>query len=462
LGAVKSERGPLIYLVGAGLIFSFLIGAVAANPSMLAGLTSSNYFPTTRHYTLIIEGKDIQEGPNAVWHAWTYNGTVPGPTLHAWVGDKLVVHVINRLDLMHSFHTHLVNYNFSNDASQANIIFGMGNGSMIMPGMSYTYYLNASYPGVFMYHCHSSDQHPISYHIGQGLYGVIVVEDPKHPPPTLAHDWTIAMAEMGPNVTGTGAAPFIMDGIGFPGGEQALMNLYYSQGITGVEATFNKTLLTFVAHVGDTVRFNLVNAGNLLHTFHLHDAELISEFQFPGVPYNDANVPLVPAATDSVLVTLHQVGLFLFHCHVVTHADAGMIGVLLVLPSGPVSSTTTGGTPTSATQFATSTTSVSSTTQSTSPFTSMVSIPMGSGTNMSSKGYSPDVITVVIGVNNTVMWMNNDEAAHTVTGDNGAFDSGYIGPGLSWSWTFGTAGTYSYHCSYHSWMTGTVIVLPKP
>lgn len=443
------------------MILAFFAGAFVANPGLLTSTSkASTYVPVTRHYTLVIEGADIQEGPNAVWHAWTYNGTVPGPTLHAWVGDKIVVKVYNHLNLMHSFHTHLVNYNFSNDASQANIIVGMGTGSMIMPGQNYTYYLNATYAGVFLYHCHSSDQHPISYHIGQGLYGIIVVDDPNHPPPPLAHDWTVVMAEMGPNVTGTGAAPYIMDGKGFPGGEMALMNLYSSQGIAGVEAQFNKTLLAFEARVGQTIRFNLANAGNLVHTFHLHDAELISEFQFPGVPYDDANVPLDPAVTDSVLVHLTQPGVFLFHCHVVTHADAGMIGVLVVLPANASSTgTTTTSRTTSGSTMPMPSTSSSAT--STSLFTSMVTILPGSGSNLSSRGYAPDVIHVVIGVNNTVEWMNSDQAAHTVTADSGLFVSGAIDPGQNWSYTFTTPGTYTYHCDYHYWMTGTVVVTSK-
>jgi FtsP/CotA-like multicopper oxidase with cupredoxin domain len=388
LGIVEStDRGHLVFLVGAGLVLSFLAGAFVSNPSILSsGSASVSYTPTTRHYTLVIQGADIPEGPNAVWTAWTYNGTVPGPTLHAWVGDKIVVKVINHLNLMHSLHTHLVNYNFSNDANQANVIVGMGARSMIMPGQNYTYY-DATYAGVFLYHCHSSDQHPISYHMAQGLYGIFVIDDPKHPPPHLAHDWTVVMAEMGPNVTGTGAAPYIMDGMGFPGGEMALMNLYNTKGIAAIEGQFNKTLLTFVARVGDTVRFDLANVGNLVHTFHLHDAELVSEFQFPGVPYDDADVPLDPAVTDAVLVTLKQPGIFLFHCHVVTHADAGMIGVLVVLPAnGPVPSPSTTASTTSNTSSLTSTTSSST---PTSPLTSMVSILLNAAANTTSKGCSP-------------------------------------------------------------------------
>jgi FtsP/CotA-like multicopper oxidase with cupredoxin domain len=460
------DRSPLVFLVTAGLIFAFLVGLYLGGGGMLASLsTPSLYTPTTRHFTLYAEPTDIPEGPTAVWHAWTYNGTVPGPTLHAWVGDTIVVKVYNRLNLIVSFHTHLVNYNFTMDASQANVITGMGVGSMISPGSSYTYTYNATYAGVFLYHDHSSDKYPISYHMGQGLYGVFVIDDPKHPPPTLAHDWPVAMAEMGAQINGTGYAPYIMNGIGFPGGEPALMNLYASQGMAGVAATFNKTLPAFEAHVGDTVRFDVFNPGaplGLVHTFHLHDSELIDEFGNPGVPYNDANIPLDPGATSAALATLTQPGVFLFHCHVIPHADAGMIGVLIVLPKTPVpTSTSTVSSMTMSMENMSS--STSTTTQSTAPNSGagsvMVMIPPNSGVNPSAKGYSPDVIHVVIGVNNTVTWMNDDNSVHTVTSQTaGLFDSGNLNTGQSWTYTFKTPGTYQYHCIYHGWMTGTVVV----
>lgn len=86
-----------------------------------------------------------------------------------------------------------------------------------------------------------------------------------------------------------------------------------------------------------------------------------------------------------------------------------------------------------------------------------VSIQPGSGANTTSLYYSPQTITVVIGVNNNVIWINNDNAIHTVTGT-GVFDSGYIQPGQSWTCTFSTPGTYHCHCSIHPWMTGTVVV----
>jgi plastocyanin len=78
---------------------------------------------------------------------------------------------------------------------------------------------------------------------------------------------------------------------------------------------------------------------------------------------------------------------------------------------------------------------------------------------MGNLAYDPDVIKVVIGVNNTVVWRNNDNVIHTATGTNfTGFSTGNINPGASESVTFNTPGTYPYHCIYHPGMVGTVIV----
>ena len=92
------------------------------------------------------------------------------------------------------------------------------------------------------------------------------------------------------------------------------------------------------------------------------------------------------------------------------------------------------------------------------------SAPPGYSGGKTTYGFSPDVVTVVIGKNNTVFWTNDDAAPHTVTSDTaGIFDSGTAGPlttqGGTYQFTFTTPGTFTYHCSYHAWMQGTVIVL---
>jgi len=70
--------------------------------------------------------------------------------------------------------------------------------------------------------------------------------------------------------------------------------------------------------------------------------------------------------------------------------------------------------------------------------------------------FAPDSRSVKVG--DSVTWTNQDGATHTVTADDGAFDSGNLAGGKSFSFTFDEAGTFAYHCNIHRRMTGTVTV----
>ena len=86
-----------------------------------------------------------------------------------------------------------------------------------------------------------------------------------------------------------------------------------------------------------------------------------------------------------------------------------------------------------------------------------VNIPRAAGSKQA-LNYSPNTLTLVIGVNNTVNFVNQDTFTHTVTANDGTFNSGDIAAGNTWNHTFSTAGTFSFHCAYHGWMTGTIVV----
>jgi plastocyanin len=66
--------------------------------------------------------------------------------------------------------------------------------------------------------------------------------------------------------------------------------------------------------------------------------------------------------------------------------------------------------------------------------------------------------TLEISAGASVSWTNTGQVVHTVTADNGAFNSGEMSPGATVTGTFNTPGTYTYHCSIHPDMTGTLIV----
>jgi len=69
--------------------------------------------------------------------------------------------------------------------------------------------------------------------------------------------------------------------------------------------------------------------------------------------------------------------------------------------------------------------------------------------------FNPATSTVSAG--GTVSWTNADSAAHTVTFDGGP-DCGHLNTTQSVTATFPSAGTYSYHCTIHPSMKGTVTV----
>jgi plastocyanin len=100
----------------------------------------------------------------------------------------------------------------------------------------------------------------------------------------------------------------------------------------------------------------------------------------------------------------------------------------------------------------------------TSPATPDTSPPAATSDGGASSGaakiegfaFHPDTIKVSAG--QKVTWTNDDGTSHTVTADDGSFDSGSVAGGKSFTFTFAEARTFKYHCSIHSSMVGTVNV----
>ena len=71
--------------------------------------------------------------------------------------------------------------------------------------------------------------------------------------------------------------------------------------------------------------------------------------------------------------------------------------------------------------------------------------------------YQPDPVTVQAGQSITWTWEDQGNQ-HSVSADDGSFESCLQGAGSTFTATFTKAGTYAYHCSIHSQMKGTVTV----
>ena len=86
-----------------------------------------------------------------------------------------------------------------------------------------------------------------------------------------------------------------------------------------------------------------------------------------------------------------------------------------------------------------------------------ITIPAGAST-MGAAAFGQNPLTIPIGT--TVTWVNDDTVQHTVTDLGGSFDSNYIQPGESWSFTFNDIETFTYEDAYYGFtdMNGCLVV----
>jgi nitrite reductase (NO-forming) len=373
-------------------------------------------------FTLVAMTSKIQIAKNVYYNAWTFNGTVPGPTI--WVRQCENVHftLINNDTMPHSIDFHAAEVNWAT-------VYGP-----VAPGKSSSFDFAPAYPGVFMYHCGVP---PVLEHIGNGMYGVIIVNGTGALalPPAPGGQYVLIESEFYLN---SHAGP---DG-SYSGNYSKMLSVEPDYVVFNGEA-FKYTDAPLVVRPNQLVRLYLFNEGpSVWEAFHVIGA-LMDTVYVDGNPENalyGLQTLSIPPSGGAIVDMYFKDpgGKNPFVSHAFAYMQKGAMGVFQVGngTSGPTPQTTI-------------------TTAASGP---VVSIPSGAAMQTSTIYYSPTTITVTIGVNNTVTWVNNDDVPHTVTATDGSFNSGNLNAGQSWTHTFTTPGTYTYYCSYHSWMKGTVIV----
>ena len=77
--------------------------------------------------------------------------------------------------------------------------------------------------------------------------------------------------------------------------------------------------------------------------------------------------------------------------------------------------------------------------------------------NNGSNSYAPNPVSMRVG--QTIAWRNADSITHTATQDGSGFNTGTVGAGATSAATMmNTAGTFTYHCTIHPGMVGTINV----
>lgn len=380
--------------------------------------TAASVTPTIRHIVLYSYQSVVQIATGVNYRAWTFNGTVPAPTIFVNQGDTVVFTLINNDTMPHSMDFHAAEIDWSTAYAS------------VPPGGNKTFSFTPNYPGVFMYHCGTP---PVLEHIGNGMYGAIVVNPSTPLPPAPGGSYVLIESEF-----------YISKGTNniFIGNYTKMLSANPDYVVFNGKANryMNSPL---VVQPNERVRLYLMNIGpSLWEAFHVIGA-LMDTVYIDGNPANMLRglqtVNLAPSSGAIVDMYFRDPGgKNPFVTHAFAYASKGAVGIFQVA----------GG----------STTVLSSATSASQGVT--VDIMNGAAGNTNSPGYSPDLITVVIGMNSTVTWVNQDNVPHTVTATDKSFDSGNIDPGKTWSYTFTLPGTFTYYCTYHAqWMKGEVIVV---
>jgi manganese oxidase len=234
--------------------------------------------------------------PGKTEKARGYNGTLPGPLIRVTEGDIVRFNVKNNLDgESTSIHWHGLRVPNNMDG------VGMLTQDAIPPGQTYTYQFPIRNAGSHMYHSHhnSMDQ------VNRGLLGAFIV-DPKDPAkfPKYDKEYILIM-----NDTMLG---FTINGKGFPATE----------------------MLT--AKLGERVLVRWMNEGLMNHPMHLHGMpfDVVAIDGYPlASPYTCDNVDIVPGNRVDTIITCDEVGVWAFHCHVLSHVEnaSGFFGLTTVL-----------------------------------------------------------------------------------------------------------------------------------
>jgi manganese oxidase len=219
-------------------------------------------------------------------------GRIPGPLLRARVGDRLLVHFLNRdtrTGNPHSMHFHGVEYAPSSDGA---FVPGFsGRDGNVPVGGTYTYRLRAGRDsaGVWPYHDHGP---AMAVSLAGGMYGALSILEPRERRPD--REFVVVFAPFGDFQA--------IDGRAFVGNTPV-----------------------FQSRVGDVVQWDVLAIGDEHHTFHVHGHRWRGA---DGVPLDTRT--LGPAESFRVRWREDAPGTWLYHCHVESHMASGMIGLYRV------------------------------------------------------------------------------------------------------------------------------------
>jgi FtsP/CotA-like multicopper oxidase with cupredoxin domain len=250
-----------------------------------------------REFTMRASDRTIEIAKGVKFSAWTFNGTVPGPTIRVTEGDLVKIHFVNA-----GSHPHTIHFHGIHQADQDGVF------ETVEPGDTFTYSFTAIPGGLQLYHCHAA---PLKKHIHKGLYGTFIV-DPRTPR-APAKEMTMLMT-------------------GYDTDGDSENNFYTVNGKAFLYAKYPVKVKQ-----GELVRIYLGNMTefDLVNSFHLHGNFFRYYPSGSTNRYDYTDMVTLAQGERGVIETVFPYpGRYMFHAHQSEFADLGWMGYIDVQPDG--------------------------------------------------------------------------------------------------------------------------------
>lgn len=277
-------------------------------PAAVSGVPGE---PTVHRHTFAVTETEVEVGPGVTQTVWTFNGSVPGPTLRGKVGDIFEITLVNDGSMGHSIDFH------------AGALAPNEPMRTIQPGETLTYSFTATRSGIWMYHCSTM---PMSLHIAAGMFGAVIIDPPDLPP--VDHEFVLVQSEW--YLGEQGGLPS-MDKIKAGVPDLVTFNGYpFQYRHSPLRVGVDERVRVWVLNVGLDRPSTFHVVGGQFDTVFFEGAYLLGAASAPADGFGSQAFGLLPAQGGFVEFALPEAGDYPFVTHLMADAERGAAGLFKV------------------------------------------------------------------------------------------------------------------------------------
>ena len=256
----------------------------------------------TKVFDVVAKQVQWEVSPGKFVEAMSYNGVVPAPEIHLEVGDHIKMNFKNEMDESTDVHFHGVRVPNAMDGVDPYTQ------PVVEPGETFVYEFDAVEPAVGIYHSHHNAQEQIP----NGLFGAFTIGEMPIPDYLKDKGYETIARKINMVLNDAGTIGLSLNGKSFPATEP------------------------YTVRLGEVIQVTYYNEGLTAHPMHLHQPMgwITAKDGHPlDTPMPGDTINIAPGERYTVLYKATDLGVWAWHCHILTHAESsqGMFGMVTAL-----------------------------------------------------------------------------------------------------------------------------------